>query len=224
MIDDSEGLFGKRRRNLMIVGIIIIILALLKPTLKEITLFGIVFDFTDKLWVIWIGLTVWFGYAAMRVYSYYNSYVRDKIKSSINLFVYWEGGGHKYWKNLLEVKRQELEDQMKDPQSKTWSPTPFVRLAHVGLGDNSLKSFVANGDIPGTLQMYFVKEAPGTISPDITLDVEFSISSEQQQNFIKRRAEYRVNDEWWEYTFTKMFGIVSLCALSFGWIRVILQF
>jgi len=215
-MEESDGVFAKRRRNLLIVGVVIIIISVANPDIKVIEIFGIDFDFTGKIWLIWLGLTLWLFYVIMRVYSFYNTIIKVERDKARNKFIYSDGEGRVYWLNILKIFSKELSlelrENAKNQQEKEMSfvvQTPFEDL---------LESYIEEGKIWISFQCR--NRERKMIGRAEDKEVNFEILPEKKAYFSKRKRLYKLDESWWEYSFIFGFGIISVMALIFGWIRV----
>ena len=219
--DESDGVYAKRRRNLMMVSVLIIILSVAKPIISKITLFGIEFKFEGYEWGIWLGLTLWFIYATIRVYTFYNKYKKYDVLAEKYRYIYWEGIGQHYWpvylgnwlKKQTEIEKEKALESGRKVHSIAYSFTAIEEL----------KQLIESGLIPGSPILPFIlkyRESSAMLKEEMYLEVEFNPNSEKAREFDQRQSEYRYNDDWWEYTFLAIFAGVSSVALIIGWIRV----
>lgn len=211
---DSNGVFAKRRRNLLTIGVIIIFLALLKPKVDEIVIFGVEFDFTRYYETIWIMLGLWLLYAAFRAYAYYNTYLK-LVKYSWNEYIYWRDSGKRIWNECAERGRRNLINKLKNE-----SPS-IVDVVFEGDIKKKLKDQVRTGEIPGNgVRIYFlIKNVEGLDDELTSEDIDFNIPHNMNKYFKKRKNKRFYFDDWWEYKFVVFFALFSVGFWIFGFLQ-----
>ncbi len=140
--NDSKGVFGRRRRNLMIVCVLMIFLLIANPEITTIRFLGITSDFSNRTWLIWVGLGLWLIYSVMRAKSYYKTYLTEE-GFYWNEFVYWKGYGRKRWVDQAKKAERSVEYEL------TLELNMPIRASLPIDYDTILLSQVRRGNIPG---------------------------------------------------------------------------
>ena len=214
-MDESDGVFAKRRRNLLIAGVVIIIISIANPNLEQLKLFDIEFNFKNRQWLIWLGLFLWFSYTVIRVYTYYYTYIHQDYLKTKRKFIYSTIEAKMYFLSVLENYRSELE---KSQRQKRYG---HITVIYDNL-DLVLNGHLENGRIPSKAHFNLTIESQQEINPrrSITQLIEIPVSSEINRHFIKRKRQFILNDNWWEYVFLIIFStsvsaslIISCCRI-----------
>lgn len=214
-MDESDGVFAKRRRNLLIAGVVIIIITIANPNLDKLKLFDIEFNFENRQWQIWLGLSLWFLYTFIRVWTYYFTYIHQEYLKTKRIFIYSTNEGKIYFLTVLENYRIELEILQKQK-----------RYGHITVNydnlDTVLNDHLENGRIPGKANFNLTVESKQEINPrrSITRLIEIPVSSEINRHFIKRKRQFILNDNWWEYVFLIIFSTAVIASLFISCWRI----
>lgn len=218
-MEESDGVFAKRRRNLFIVGVVIIILAVANPDLSNLKLFDIEFNFEGRVWMIWFGLLIWFIYVCIRAYTYYNTFIHEQNVRDKNKFIFWDKGGSVFWRKMYNKSCIDLGNNYNDNYFKrTHRRLKKTRVRYQGNLDDVLIECINNGDIPGKIRLIFeVEHEDGLDNMDEV--IEFKEDPEMIDYFKRRKVLYATNDNWWEYTFLFVFVGVAILSLAWAMIR-----
>lgn len=215
-MDESDGVFAKRRRNLLIAGVVIIIISIANPNLEKLKLFDIEFNFKNRQWQIWLGLFLWFSYTVIRVWTYYFTYIHQEYLKAKRNFIYSTFEGKKYFYSILEKRRYEIEQKRKREETSRIS-------VNYDNFEQRLNSYIDDGEIPGkaVFILNVVKNLPIASTSTLTEEIEFAVNSNMKAYFKKRKRQFILNDNWWEYVFLIIFSSVVLVSLISSWIRII---
>lgn len=215
-MDESDGVFAKRRRNLLIAGVVIIIISIANPNLEQLTLFDIEFNFKNRQWLIWLGLFLWFSYTVIRVYTYYYTYIHQDYLKTKRKFIYSTYEGQKYFFSVLENNRRSLEMSHNQPRYRNARVT-------VENMEPIMNEYLENGIIPGKALFYFTLENIQGVGTKKSVEqlIEFPVNREINKHFKKRKRQFILNDNWWEYVFLIIFSSVVLISLIISWSRLI---
>jgi hypothetical protein len=214
---DSTGVFAKRRRNLIIVSIVIILFAFLKPKLEAFTLSGINFEFKGYSLFLWIGLSFWFGYAGMRARAFYKTYLGD-AGFYFKEYVYWSGIGRNRWIRIAKEAEKNLKNEMIVDAKRDLSLNLQADYEDV------IRFQIKNGNIPGIITLDFVlldkeKNNDEIFEKTVSKKVEFNMNPDMEEYTKQRKSQYRTLDNWWEYDVLKIFAIAGFVFLIVGFCR-----
>ena len=214
-MDESDGVFAKRRRNLLIAGVVIIIITIANPNLDKLKLFDIEFNFENRQWQIWLGLSLWFLYTFIRVWTYYFTYIHQEYLKTKRIFIYSTFEGKKYFLSLVENNRRSLEMSYNQPRYRNARVT-------VENMEPMINEYLENGIIPGKALFYFTLENIHGVGTRQSLEqlIEFPVNTEIKKHFKKRKQQFILNDNWWEYVFLIIFSSVVLVSLIISRIRL----
>lgn len=214
-MDESDGVFAKRRRNLLIAGVVIIIISIANPNLEQLKLFDIEFNFKNRQWLIWLGLFLWFSYTVIRVYTYYYTYIHQDYLKTKRKFIYSTYEGQKYFFSVLENNRRSLEMSHNQPRYRNARVT-------VENMEPIMNEYLENGIIPGKALFYLTLENIQGVGTRKSVEqlIEFPVNPEINKHFKKRKRQFILNDNWWEYVFLIIFSTVVLISLIISWIRL----
>lgn len=216
-MEESDGVFAKRRRNILIVGVIIIILVVVNPILNKITLFEIDFNFEGKIWQIWTGLSIWFIYVSYRAWTYFVSNIRPSFKQNRRLFIYWSDGGKEFWEGIIEDLRLEL---LKENDVIGDNVSFNVSLADSRHTIITLKDNVLWSRMPFTQNVIYLNNCN---ADKFTVDknICFVPNKEMKKHFAKRRRKYIFQDDCSEYMFIFLFAVLVVEAIIVAWLRIL---
>lgn len=222
MLEESNGVFAKRRRNLIIVGAIIIVLAVAKPSITEVELFGMDFNFIGRDYLIWIGLSIWLLYSTVRVYSYYISHSVVNLQKHKRLFIYKDDRGLSIWDKKAKNRIINLKNLFGTQKPSNSNHIKVRDVVFNGSLDGQLQPMLELGVIPGEATINVIFRYWNSGDYHTTLNIDFNLDEENKKYFKQRKRKYLISDAWWEYRFLWFFVFAAYSGLIIGWLRVLI--
>lgn len=216
-MEESEGAFGKRRRNVLIVGVITLALVIGRPNMEKFELFGLEFSFKGREWIIWLSLTIWMIYVVIRAVTYYSTHLKSGVIEQKIKFIHPE--------YILKILQQMVIDQMKQNQDIA-SKAPNYS-GNQTLTDHTIVSILSNCKVPCKYlmeELHFHTDADyKQITQQVSYHINLSLNDKQLIDIKKNRIRYFFSDHWWEHSFMFIFITCVGFALVYQWIVICIK-